>query len=143
MTGTDSELAVPPQRHPGQDDKLALGDGILAVLGGLTFLLALGLFSNPGMMGGLLLLVVLALLTGVATYTAVTGRSPSLITRVVGGVLAVLGVGVVVFGADHPLIIGVPLVAVAAGIGRTHSWRLRLMGLVGVVGLLVMVWVAA
>lgn len=111
----------------------ALGDVMVASTGLLSGVLLVAADRGQRLGLALLALVLLATMTAVATHTAVVGRHPTRGRRILGAVLAVVATVLFIASSTHRIALLVPAVAVAAGLGRTGSWPLRLVGLMALV----------
>jgi hypothetical protein len=118
----------------------ASADGALAIAGAiLVAITAASLTDGAGLLGGLLALVVVAAMAAIGTYSTVVGTRSTTLMRWTGAIGAVLAVAGVFYLAEHITALLIPVVVAGAGVGRTASWKLRVLGIVllGVAALLV------
>lgn len=102
----------------------------------------LGTAATESLVLGLLTIASMAALSGVAAYTSVAGPASGPRGRLVGGMAAVAAVTMFVLTVEAAWSWAIPAVALAVGLHRARSPRLRLGALAITGAVLVAAWIA-
>lgn len=146
-TGSQDGVEAPrpdlaPSRPTERHNAPPMGDVAVVALTVVALTMQLFLQGTPDLLLALVWLAILMAITIVAAWTAGAGRHPSRGSRAVGALAAALGSVAVVVLPSFAWTLAIPTLAVAAGLGRTGSTRLRFVALVVMVVAGLLLWLA-